>query len=99
MALFMGQRGALGTVPIFIAQVPPGPGQLTVIPVSGTVTIGIGTQSVLTSANGVPVPAGGLVIQLFQGSAAAQLYAVGGTPSVVSFIISTSSGLGQPGLQ
>lgn len=99
MGLFTGQRGALGTVPVFLAQVPPGPGQLTVIPVSGTVTIGVGTNTPLTTTNGVLVPAGGLSIPLFQGGGASQLYAVGGTPSAVAFIISTSAGLAQPGQQ
>jgi hypothetical protein len=88
----MGQRGALGTVPVFIAQVPPGPGQLTILPVSGTVTVGVGTNTPLTSTNGVLVPSGGLSVQLFSGGGPSQLYAVGGTPSVLSFIISTSTG-------
>lgn len=104
MALTMGQR-PVGTAPVFLAQIPPGPGQLTVTSgtaAAGVITIGLGTTSSGAISSGYPLPSGGLQIQLFSGSAANQLYAIcAASPGTapVSWIVSVSYGLAQPGVQ
>lgn len=93
MALTMGQGTVIAGSNKFLAQIPPGPGQLLIAPSGGSTSVLIGLGTSVSATNGFPVPAGGLSIPLFTGGGPGQLYAIttAGTVSV-SWIISNSTG-------
>jgi hypothetical protein len=76
--MFTGGQGTVGPTAVKLCTVPPGPGAL-VLANLGTASpayVGMGTN--LSTTNGFPIPSGvvPVVIPLFAGSAAQNLYGV-----------------------
>jgi hypothetical protein len=88
-----------GTV---LTRLPAGVASVTVSNI-GTATIYVGASSTLatiSSTAGMPVPSGGIfTFQLFNGNPGYNLVAVtGGGSSTAGFLVATSVGLPQPGV-
>jgi hypothetical protein len=81
----------VGTAPLALAVVPPGPGQL-VVTASGTAVL-LGFGSNITTSNGLPMPSGGyLQLDLAAGGGGGTLYAASVTGTVeVGYMISAAS--------
>ena len=102
MSIYAGQ----GTVPIggtVLTRLPPGPASVTISNAGPSpIYVGAtsGTVGTLSPTGGMPVPSGAVfTFQLFQGSPGYNLLAVApGTASVAGFLIATSYGLPQPGV-
>jgi hypothetical protein len=94
------------TVPVggtVLARLPAGPASVTISnsgPSPMYVGANSGTVGTLSPTSGMPVPSGGIfTFQLFAGSPGVNLLAVApGTASTAGFLIATSYGLPQPGV-
>lgn len=101
MSVTSGQV-TVGTAGTVLTRLPAGPASVTVSN-GGTspIFVGASTLGTLSPTGGMPVPSGGIfTFQLFPGGGGQNLVAVAsGGSSTAGFLVSTSYGLPQPGVQ